>query len=101
METARYIAHEQRTKTPPAVKETPKRCGFQPWLSGGTFLFMTYIFESRREIVLEAHDKGILFTDTEKDQPPDKECAIFFEWDRVPALIDTLKSMDSRWRSKE
>lgn len=59
---------------------------------------MTYTFEARKEIVLEAHDLGITFIDTEKDQPPDKECAVFFEWDRIPALIETLKAMDAQWR---
>lgn len=59
---------------------------------------MTYTFESRKEIVIEAHDLGILMIDSEKDQPPNQECAVFFEWDRVPVLIETLQAMNLQWR---
>lgn len=58
---------------------------------------MTYTFEARKEIVIEAHDLGILFVDSEKDQPPEKECAVFFEWDRVPKLIETLQAMSAQF----
>ncbi len=57
----------------------------------------TYTFESRKEIVIEAHELGILIIDSEKDQPPHQECAVFFEWDRVPALIDILQAMNTQW----
>jgi hypothetical protein len=58
----------------------------------------TYTFESRKEIVIEAHELGLLIIDCEKDQPPDQECAVFFTWDRVPVLIETLQAMNLQWK---
>lgn len=57
---------------------------------------MKYTFELRKEITIEAHDKGILITDV-KSAYDNGDYSVYFEWDRVPLLIETLKEMHTQW----